>query len=72
MDLKNNRITMGELLNDPRSRAVLQRYFPRFVNNPLMVRMGRGMTLQQTLQMARNHGISQAALSKAMEELRNI
>lgn len=72
MDLKNNRITMGQLLADPRSRAVLQRYFPQFTGNPLMVRMGRNLTLQQTLQMARGHGISPTALSRALEELRNI
>ena len=71
MDLKQNRITMGELLANPRSRAVLQRYFPQFVNNPMMVHLGRNMPLQQVLGMARSH-IPADRLQKAMEALRNI
>lgn len=71
MDLKNNQITMGQLLADPRSRAVLQRYFPQFVNNPMMVRMGRNMTLQRVLGMAGSH-VPQSQLRQAMEALRNI
>lgn len=71
MDLKNNRITMGELLADPRSRAVLQRYFPQFVNNPMMVHMGRSMPLSRVLAMAGSH-VPRAAVQQAMEALRNI
>ena len=62
---------MGELLADPRSRAVLQQYFPQFVNNPMMVRLGRNLPLQQVLGMARGH-IPADRLQKAMEALRNI
>jgi len=71
MDLKNNRITMGQLMADPRSRAVLQRHFPKFANNPMMVRMGRDLPLQQVLGMAGSH-VPRAAVQKALEELRNI
>ena len=71
MDLRNNQITMGELLADPRSRAVLQQYFPQFVNNPMMVHLGRNRPLQQVLGMARGH-IPADKLQKALEALRNI
>ena len=44
MDLRNKRITVGELLDNPRSKAVFQRRFGRFMNHP-MVSAARSLSL---------------------------
>ena len=51
MDLKHNKITVGELLDNPRSRAVFQRRFGRLMNHP-MVGAARSLTLRQLVEMA--------------------
>ena len=56
MDLRNNNITVGELLDNPKSRAVFQRRFGRYLKHP-MVGAARSLSLaipkkniQETLQ----------------------
>lgn len=51
MDLKNQTITVGELLENPRSRAVFQRRFGKLMNHP-MVGAARSLTLRQLIEMA--------------------
>ena len=50
-DLKNDRITVGELLDDPRARAVFQRRFGKWMKHP-MVAASRTLTLSQLMEMA--------------------
>lgn len=51
MDLKNDRITVGELLDDPKARAVFQRRFGKWMKHP-MVAASRTLTLGQLMEMA--------------------
>ena len=51
MDLKNNSITVGQLLDDPRARAVFQRRFGKWMKHP-MVTAGRSLTLAQLTELA--------------------
>lgn len=51
MDLKNNSITVGQLLDDPRARAVFQRRFGKWMKHP-MVAAGRSLTLAQLMELA--------------------
>ena len=51
MDLRNRTITVGELLDDPRSNAVFQRRFGKFMKHP-MVGAARSLTLAQLAEMA--------------------
>ena len=51
MDLKNDRITVGELLDDPKARAVFQRRFGKWMKHP-MVAASRTLTLSQLMEMA--------------------
>lgn len=51
MDLKNNQILVGQLLDDPKSRAVFQKRFGKFLNHP-MVPMARTLTLAQLIGFA--------------------
>lgn len=36
MDLRNQTITVGELLDDPKSRAVFQRRFGKLMKHPMV------------------------------------
>ena len=51
MDLRNNNITVGELLDNPKSRAVFQRRFGRYLKHP-MVGAARSLSLAQLAVMA--------------------
>ena len=46
MDLRSKQITVGELLDNPRSNAVFQRRFGKFMKHP-MVGAARSLTLQE-------------------------
>lgn len=51
MDLRSQKITVGELLDNPRSRAVFQRRFGNLMKHP-MVSAARSLTLSQLAEMA--------------------
>ena len=46
MDLRNNQITLGELWDNPRSRAVFQRKVPMLAKHPVKG-AARSVTLEQ-------------------------
>ena len=68
MDLRRNQITVGELLDNPRSRAVIQRRFPTALKHPLLG-AARTVTLDQMLAFA-VASLPQKKIDEAMEELR--
>ena len=70
MDLKNNSITVGELLDNPATRAVFQRRFGRMMNHP-MVAASRGLTLAQLMEMARTM-LPQRVIQETLAELNRI
>ena len=51
MDLRGQTITVGELLDNPRSRAVFQRRFGKWMKHP-MVGAARSLTMKQLAEMA--------------------
>ena len=51
MELRGDQITVAELLADPRSRAVFQRRFGRWMKHP-MVQAAQSLTLAQLAEMA--------------------
>ena len=51
LDLRNNTITVGELLDNRASRSVFQRRFGKFMNHPL-VGASRSLTLAQLVRLA--------------------
>ena len=69
MELYNNQITMGRLLQDPRARAVLYGAFPQYASNPLLRRMAQNMTLQQAIGIAQNH-VSPDRIRQVLAQLR--
>jgi len=68
MELRGQKITVGELLDDPRSRAVFQRRFGHLLNSPL-VKAGRSLTLEQLVALAGTK-LPRRVIEETLEELR--
>lgn len=51
MDLRNQTITVAELMDNPSSKAVFQRRFGKLMLHP-MVEASRTLTLKQLVEMA--------------------
>lgn len=51
MDLRNNRITIGEILEYPRGRAILNKNFPVMMN-PFLLIIAEKMILDNILKLA--------------------
>ncbi len=70
MDLRNYQITVGEILHYPPACEVIQRELPDVWNSPLL-RLARGMTLQQVMQLAGGK-ISPGERQRILEELQRV
>lgn len=70
MDLKNYNITVGELLSNPKSKAVLKAEFPQYVNHPL-VNFASYMPLKKVLDYAKGK-VPQKKINKTLEKLKQI
>ena len=70
MDLKNNTITVQELLNNPKSRAVCQRRFGKLIRHPI-VGAAHSLTLAQLAEMAAVY-LPKKTIDETMEELRKL
>ena len=70
MDLRNKQITVGELLDNPNSRAVFQRRFGKFMNHP-MVGAARSLSLGQLQEMAAVY-IPQKTIQETLRELERL
>jgi len=70
LDLKNNQITVQELLANPKSKAVFQRRFGKWMNHPL-VTAARNLTLAQLLDLAKVY-LPQNVIRETLEELRRL
>lgn len=70
MDLRNNRITIEEILAFPRGRALLDRNFPEMMN-PFLLVIAQKMILSNILKLA--HGPqAQDQIDKLLSDLRAI
>lgn len=54
MDLRNNQITVGEIMKNPQAAALFKREFPEWAGSPL-IRMASGMPLSKVLKIAKKH-----------------
>ena len=70
LDLKRNQITMAELLNNPRSRAVLEKRFGKWAKSPLVQAAGT-LTLQQVLELTRAY-VPKKDVEDTLQELRRL
>jgi len=70
LDLRNQTITVGELLDNPRSRAVFQRRFGKLMQHP-MVASARSLTLKQLAEMASVY-FPQKVIQDTLKELQRL
>ena len=70
MDLRGNKITVGELLDDPRAAAVFQRRFGKWMKHP-MVAAGRNLTLAQLMELGIVY-LPQKTIEDTWEELQSL
>lgn len=70
MDLKNDQITIGELLAHPGARKVLERRFPHVVGRPI-VAASAGMTLERALKLSVAY-VPPGILQETLRELRRL
>lgn len=70
MDLKNNKITVGELLDYAPSKAVFQKRFPMVLKHP-MVGAARTVTLEQLVAFAGAY-IPPRTIQDTLNELRRV
>lgn len=68
MDLKGNRITVGELLAHPGARAVFEAKLPEALRHPLLG-AARTVTLEQLLALAGGY-LPRKKIDEIMEGLR--
>lgn len=70
MNLKNNKVTVGELLDYAPAKAVIQKRFPMVMRHP-MLGAARTVTLEQLISMAGNY-IPQKKIQETLEELKKV
>lgn len=67
MNLRNGKITLGEILRNPKARQLVEREAPGVLGSPL-VRRFQGMTLEQAMGLLRRH-IPAARMEALLREL---
>ncbi|MEL4860828.1 hypothetical protein AAEU42_06215 [Pseudoflavonifractor phocaeensis] len=70
MDLKNNKVTVGELLDYAPARAVFQKRFPMVMRHP-MLGAARTVTLEQLIAFAGNY-IPRNMVNETLNELKKV
>ena len=70
MDLRKNQVTLSELMEDPRSMAVLQKHFGKQLRHPL-VKAAKKLTLAQLMDMAGAY-LPQKTITGVVEELQRL
>ena len=70
MDLRNNQITIRELLADPAARAVLARRFPHVINRPIVAASG-AMTLERAMKLGAAY-VPKKFIQETLQELQRL
>lgn len=70
MDLKNNNITVSELMRNPASKQILLREFSGFVN-PQMIAFASNMTLNTVLGFAKGR-VEPNRIERVLDELKSV
>ena len=70
LDLRNNQITIGELLAHPAARQVLANRFPQLIGRPIVAVSG-AMTLERAMKLGAAY-VPRKLLQETLEELRRL
>lgn len=70
MDLKGNKITVGELMDYGPAKAVFQKRFPTVLRHPMMG-AARTVTLEQVIAVAKGY-IPEKKIQETLNELQKV
>ena len=70
MNLRNNQITLGELWDNPKARAVFQKRVPMLAKHPVNG-AARGVTLEQLMDFMASW-VPNAMINGVMQDLRRL
>ena len=70
MNLKNNRITVGELMDYEPAKAVFQKRFPMVMRHP-MLGAARTVTLEQVIAVAKGY-VPEKKIQETLNELQKV
>ena len=70
LDLRNNQITIGELLAHPAARQVLAHRFPQLIGRPIVMAAG-SMTLERAMKLGAAY-VPRKLIQETLEELRGL
>ena len=68
MDLRSGKITLGEVLSNPKAKALMQKELPELADSPLLL-FARNMTVAQILQMTKGK-ITEEKVTRLLEQLK--
>ncbi len=68
MDLRSGKITLGEVLSNPKAKALVQKELPELADSPLLL-FARNMTVAQILQMTKGK-IPEEKVTRLLEQLK--
>ncbi len=68
MDLRSGKITLGEVLSNPKAKALMQKELPELADSPLLL-FARNMTVAQILQMTKGK-IPEEKVTRLLEQLK--
>lgn len=70
MNLNNMNITVGQLLSNPKAKAIMAREFPTLINTPI-VKLYSNKSLKQVLSLAKGK-VPQDKIQRIIKELEMI
>ena len=68
MDLRSGKITLGEVLSNPKAKALMQKELPELADSLLLL-FARNMTVAQILQMTKGK-IPEEKVTRLLEQLK--
>ena len=70
MDLRNNQITLGELLDYPPAKKILARRFPLVINRPIVAN-SRPMTRERVIKLGSAY-VPKKVIQETLQELQKL
>lgn len=72
MDLKQNKITIGELMANEKAQGLVNQFgLGKYLNHPLAA-LAKGWTLEQALEFARGRGMKEEQINMAVQMLEQL
>lgn len=70
LDLKGQKITVGEIVANPKAKALLERELNQYMT-PMLLKMAKNMSLKEVLRLA-NGRVPQGEVDRIVRELESV